>query len=343
MKVLYCGLDIGSTKCHFVAIDKKGTFCKESKFCTKESNLRREITSLDARLKIHMEVSTLSEWVRDILLNHVSGVEQVVVSDPKTMAWIAKDALKRDSLDAWKLAEFIRIGRTHPVYYSDDRSMSDFKKTVQNYEDMSRQQTRIKNKIKSRLQAAGIIRTSTSVYTGRGRKKVLQKIDSRVQRSVVQGLFQLLDSTLQCRDEAFRLMCKQSRRWPVIKRLQEIPGIGPVLSCRFVAYIQTPFRFSNKRKLWRYCGLGITERSSDGKLLGYKKLDRNGNGSLKDLSRKAFESSMRTKKDNAFRRAYYRYLSNTGKTHARLTVQRKILTVMWTIWKEGTRYDDSRG
>jgi hypothetical protein len=37
-----------------------------------------------------------------------------------------------------------------------------------------------------------------------------------------------------------------SSQIPIVKDLQEIPGIGPVLSATFVAYVGNPPRFSNK-------------------------------------------------------------------------------------------------
>lgn len=115
-------------------------------------------------------------------------------------------------------------------------------------------------------------------------------------------------------------------------------------AARFAAYIQTPHRFSSKRKLWRYCRLGITERSSDGKRLGPRRLDRTGLGCLKDVSRKAFMGALRTRSDNAFKRSYQQTLARThNATHARLTTQRKILAVLRAMWKGGTVYQDNKG
>lgn len=112
---------------------------------------------------------------------------------------------------------------------------------------------------------------------------------------------------------------------------------------RFSAYIQTPHRFSSKRKLWRSCRLGITDRSSDGKRRGPQRLDRPGHGRVKDLSRKALLCALRTRSDNAFKRAYHQTLERTRNTgHARLTTQRKILAVLRAIWKGGIEYQADR-
>jgi transposase len=98
---------------------------------------------------------------------------------------------------------------------------------------------------------------------------------------------------------------------------QTEPGIGPIGAARFSAYIQTPHRFSNRRKLWRYCRLGVSFRSSDGKPLSHPKLDRSGCGRLKDVARKAFDAAMRRQESNSFQRAYEQALLSTPERGAR--------------------------
>jgi hypothetical protein len=62
---------------------------------------------------------------------------------------------------------------------------------------------------------------------------------------------------------------------------------------------------------------------------------------LKDVTRKAFEAAMRTHQDNGFKRAYRRSLEQTHDAiHARLTVQRKIVSTLRAMWINRTPYDD---
>ena len=106
-----------------------------------------------------------------------------------------------------------------------------------------------------------------------------------------------------------------------------------ITACRFVAYLQTPHRFSNKRKLWRFCRLGVTRRESNGKRLAHPRLDSAGVGSLKDVSRKVFEAARRTKSANSFKQFYEQSLANTkNAVHARLSTQRKILATLRAMW-----------
>ena len=63
-------------------------------------------------------------------------MKRVLVSNPKSTAWIAKDSHKSDSVDSSKLADLLRMGlvEKHQVFYPDDAQFAMFKQVVQLYE-----------------------------------------------------------------------------------------------------------------------------------------------------------------------------------------------------------------
>jgi len=342
MEKVYVGLDVGSTQCHVVALNENQEVLADRQFQTGRGTLIEAIERLPGSVRVHLEASNLAGWVRQLL---VGRGHDVVVSHPKSNAWIAKDPLKCDSVDARKLAELARMGRVHEVYYAEDAQRAEFKQLVQHYDDLTDEQSRLKVKIKSRLKAQGILARSLAVYGKVGRVKVLQQVPGGASREALRQLYGLMDAAVRQQQLARKLLLKEARRYPEVERFQGVPGVGPISACRFSAYVQTPHRFANKRKLWRYCRLAITDRSSDGKPLGRRRLDRNGNGRLKETSRTVFLAAVgKTRESNMFRRAYESARARgIDPTHARLTVQRKILTVLWTLWKEGSRYQDDKG
>ena len=344
MVKVYAGLDAGSSSCHLVGTDVHGEVMHDKKFMTSERNLVSAFESLPGKVHVHLEASGMAGWIQRVLRERVRHVVRVLVSHPKSNAWIAKDPLKSDRVDAYKLAELLRTGHPREVYYAQEDHRTFFKQVVQHYDDVTDQETKIKLKIKARLRAQGVLRKGNAVYTREGREEALAKVVSPAVREAIGQLYEILDHTLEAQKKALHLMRREARRYPEIARFREVPGVGVILACRFSAYIQTPHRFSSKRKLWRYCRLGVTNRSSDGKPLGRKALDRNGNGRLKDFSRKAFNGASRTLTDNAFSRAYRASLSRThDKTHARLSTQRKIVATLLAMWKGGTHYKDDTG
>lgn len=340
---VYAGLDAGSSTCHLIALDPQGSVLRDRKFDTSEANLISAVEPLRDKweVHIHLEASELAAWIRRVLKPRVT---RVLVGDPKASAWISKDALQRDRLDAFKLADLLRMGRVHEVYYAQEDHRTVFKQIVQHHDDLTRQQARIKQKIKARFRVQGVMAKSDSVYTQRGRGGWLAQVASEPARAAIVQLYRVMDQMIEAQKDAERLMGEESLRYPEIKRFDEVPGVGLIGACRFAAYVQTPHRFSSKRKLWRYCRLGITDRSSDGQALGRRRLDRNGVGRLKFMSQQAFGGAMKTKKDNMFKRFFRASLHRTqDSTHARLSTQRKILAVLHAMWLSGGRYDDSKG
>lgn len=341
MGQVYAGLDVGSSSCHLVALDKDGAVLADRKFDTGEANLISAFDTLKGEVHVHIETGELAGWIRRILKDRV---HRVVVGHAKSSAWISKDPLKRDQLDAKKLAILLRMGQVHEVYYPDEDHRRIFKQIVQHYDDLTDQEARLKKKIKARLRTHGVIARGREVFRPRGRVGFLVQVKSPVAREPIEQLFTLLDQMLEAQGKARGLMRREARKYPEISLFDEVPGVALVTACRFSAYVQTPHRFSAKRKLWRYCRLGITDRSSDGKPIGRQVLDRNGNGRLKDMSRKAFDGAMRTRKENLFQRTYRKSFQRTqDAAHARLTTQRKILAVLLAMWKGGTQYQDDKG
>lgn len=338
MTTIFVGLDIGSTTFHQVLMHPDGATKATRSFPMSEANLIKAFTGLGGDLHVHLEAGELAPWVRGVI---APLVKRVAISHPPTNAWIGKDPNKRDQLDAAKLADLLRMNRVHEVYYAEQQSRREFKQLVQHFDDLTDQQIRLKYKIKARFRAQGVIVRGQRLFTTAGRGEELDRVASHQVRTAILQLYEVLDQTLASQLAAQRLMLLAAKSFPEVELFKAVPGIGPIGACRFSAYVQTPHRFSNVRKLWRYCRLGVSRRSSDGKPLSRPKLDPAGCGRLKDVTRKAFDAALRRRDDNLFKRAYERALVNThNKTHARLSVQRKFVSVLRAMWLHMTPYRD---
>ncbi len=338
MEIVYVGLDLGSSSFQQVAITSDGSVKVNRSFTTSEANLIKAFSDQRGEIQVHLEAGELAPWAASVITPLVT---RVVCSHPKDNAWIAKDADKSDRVDAYKLAELLRLNRFKEVHYAPDQPRRNFKQLVQHYDEMTAQQARLKTKLKARLRMQGVIVTGERLFSATGRKEVLAKVESRDLRTAITQLYTVLDQSVAAQEQSRLLMLRAAQTFPEIKLLRTVPGIGPIGACRFSAYIHTPSRFSSKRKLWKYCRLSVSHRSSNGKPLRRPRLDRSGCGRLKDVSRKAFDAAVRSPKDNGFKRAYQRALETThDKTHARLTVQRKIVSTLRAMWLRRTPYCD---
>jgi transposase len=338
MSIVYVGLDLGSSAFQQVAIKTDGSIKVNRSFTTSEANLRAAFADQRGEIHVHLEASELAPWAAAVIAPLVT---RVVCSHPQSNAWIAKDADKCDRVDAYKLAELLRLNRFKEVHYAPDQPRRNFKQLVQHYDEMTAQQARLKTKLKARLRMQGVIVTGERLFSAAGRKEELAKVRSRDLRAAISQLYTVLDQSVAAQEQARLLMLRAAQAFPEIKLLRTVPGIGPIGACRFSAYIHTPNRFSTKRKLWKYCRLSVSHRSSNGKPLRRPRLDRAGCGRLKDVSRKAFDVAIRSRQDNGFKRTYQRALETThDKTHARLTVQRKLVSTLRAMWLTMTPYCD---
>src|SRR5258706_9499433 len=315
MDKVYVGLDLGSSVFQQAALNQEGGITMNRRLPTSEANLRSAFTGLRGEIHVHLEAGELAPWAAAIIAPLVT---RVVCSHPKDNAWIAKDGDKCDRVDAFKLAELLRLNRFKEVHYAPDQPRRNFKQLVQHYDELTAHQARWKTKLKARLRMQGVIVTGERLYSRSGRTAVLARIESRDVRAAISQIYEVLDQSVAAQEQARLLMLRAAQAFPEIKLLRTVPGVGPIGACRFSAYIHTPSRFSSKRKLWKYCRLSVSHRSSNGKPLRRPRLDRSGCGRLKDVSRKAFDVSIRSRHDNGFKRAYQRALETThDATHAR--------------------------
>ena len=337
MKKVYVGMDLGSKQCAAVAIDLRGKMIDSAVFRTSEHNMIAFFEDMKGSIEVMVEEGELAGWVARTIRPYV---DRVIISDPRRNAWVAKAGNKNDPLDAAKLAELLRLGSYSEVWHPENQDLIEFKLVVQRYDECSKKLARTKIQIKALLRQQGVITSGKMVYGMKGRQAALGKVDSKPVRELIELEYETHDFLVRAKAKALRILKRESRKFPVVKRLKKIPGVGPILAARFVAYVGDPARFS-KRTLMSYSCLGVIRRSSDGSLIGRERLSRAGNHALKDLSRTAFERAKVTKKSNGITEFYQQSLARTNnRTNARLNTQRKILAIMLAMWRDGTEYCD---
>jgi transposase len=337
MRKLYVGIDLGCKTCAGAVRDSKGKLLETCGFPTSAENLIDFVSNLKGEVRVLVEECELAGWVYRTLLPHAHSVE---VSDPRHNAWIAKGKRKSDPVDAAKLAELLRGGFYRAVHHPEEEEMATFKIAVQHYDQMTKTTTRLQNQIRARFRQQGMVFEGKGLYGARGRQKAISLVESEAIAEILLQDFRLLDDAQKERARARALLTKLSRNFPVIKRLERIPGVATISASRFVAYVQNPHRF-NTKGLVSFSRLAVVKRESGESLIGGEHLSKEGNGSMKALSRTVFNGVMRTRRMNGIKDYYLRSLRRTkNETHARLNTQRKILAVMNAVWRDETKYSD---
>jgi len=341
----YIGLDVHQATISVAVRDSAGSLLMEAILETKAETILQFIRGLRGSLRVTFEEGTCATWLHDLLKPHVA---QVLVCDPRKNA-LLKSGNKNDRIDARKLADLLRTGLLFSVYHGE-AGIRTLKELSRSYLAITRDLTRVMNRLKALYRSWAIPCAGEQVYAPRHRAAWLAKITEGSVRRRAEFYYQQLDALAALRQQARRELLGESRKHSATKLLREIPSIGPIRAALLIALIQTPHRFRTKRQLWAYCGLalrtytsgeyrfvrGQLERSP--KAVAVRGLNLNHNHDLKNIFKGAATLAATT--TGPFQSFYEACVARGMKPHmARLTLARKIAAITLLVWKKGERFD----
>lgn len=337
--VAWLGLDAHAKFSLLAWMDDQGNRRGHWRFPTTEGQLVKHLRLVPAPTKhLALEECGLSRWLAQVAQPHVTDA---TVCDPRENHRISRHHHKCDEEDGYGLAHLHRLGALKKIWQPTSDARAVFKCAAQAYLDAVARQTALKLQLKAHYRQWGVLPSGSRVY-GEERGKWLAQVRPAGVRAQLQLLYQLLDPAVEVERKTRRLMVQLGRPFPEIARLDTVPGIGRIGAHVFVAFIQEPTRFTTPQQLYRYCRLGLRDRSSDGKPLGYQQLDRHGHGVLKAISYRAWLTAIRLGR-GPVHEFYQESLARTGsRIHARLNTQRKLLLTLWTLWRTGGKFEPKR-
>jgi transposase len=341
----YIGMDVHQATISAAVRDSSGKLIMECILETKASTILEFIHGLCGSLSVAFEEGTSAAWLHDLLKPHVS---KLVVCDPRKAA-LLREGNKNDRIDARRLAELLRTNQLKPVYH-EEHGMRTLKELGRSYMTITKDVTRVMNRIKALYRSWAIPCAGSSVYAPRHRAEWLAKIVEPGVRVRAERLYQQLDSLQPVRLQARRELLLESHKHAAVKLLRQIPAIGPIRAALLVALLQTPHRFRTKRQLWAYSGFAVETHDSGeyrylrGKLqrnrerITVRGLNDNHNKDLKSLFKSAAISA--STRPGPLRDFYLaRIEKGMRPTMARLTLARKMVAISLTMWKKGVGFD----
>lgn len=342
MSTYYIGADVHSNTTE-LAIEKRGKIVARYSVPTSIPAIVNVLDSLQGKKYLAVEEGPMSGW----LYRNLNGkLDQFISSDPRRNKLIASDGDKDDNIDAAKLASLLRGGFLRAVYHSDDDSHAELKHWVSLYHDRVGDAVRGINKIRARCRMHGITISRSALRDPATRINWLLKTDHRPLANQVKMLWIGYDATVQQVRFSKRQLSTLSKKYEMIQFFSELPGIGLIRATTIFAYLDTPWRFKKKNKLWKYCGVGLQRTASGTDKKGRPKPARLKlpwavNRILKNAVLGAALSAI-NQKNNVFK-DYYERMVQDGMipSNARHAVARKMLTVMWAMWKTNSRFNEN--
>jgi transposase len=341
MSTYYIGADVHSNSTE-LAIEKRGEIVDRYSVPTSIPAIINVLDSLQGKKYFAVEEGPMSGW---LYRNLNAKLDQFISSDPRRNKLIASDGDKDDKIDAAKLASLLRGGFLRAVYHSDNDGRAELKRWVSLYHDRVRDAVRSINKMRACCRMCGVKISRAVLRDPAHRINWLLKTNHNSLSNQLKMLWIGYDATVQQVKFTKRKLSTLSKKYDIIKQWSLLPGVGLIRATTIFAYIDTPWRFKRKNKLWKYCGVGLQRSASGTDKKGRPKPARLQlpwavNKTLKNAVLGAALSAI-NQKDNIFKDYYERMLKDGITTsNARHAVARKMLTVMWAMWKTNSPFDE---
>ena len=339
MAMYYIGADVHSNNIEMAIFNRK-KIVQRYTIPASISAVAQVLESLKGKKYIAIEEGPMSGWLyRNLRLQ----VDRFVVADPRRNKLISSDGDHDDRIDSAKLAILLAGGYLREVYHSDDDKRVELKHWVSLYHDRVRDAVRNINKIRARCRMHGVVIPRRVLRQPEHRAAWLRKLKNTALSNQLSMLWVGYDATAKQARMAKQHLINLSKRYPIIYLWKKLAGIGVIRAATIFAYLDTPWRFKKKNKLWKYCGIGLQRTASGTDKKGKPKPARlqlpwAANRVLKNAILGAAMTAI-NQKQNCFKADYERMVLNgIIPGNARHTVARKMLTVMWGMWKRSCQF-----
>jgi transposase len=341
MATYYIGADVHSNNTE-LAIEQRGRIVARYSVPTSIPAISTVLSLLQGRKIFAMEEGPMAGW---LYRNLNEKVEKFVVSEPRRNKLITCEGDKDDRIDSGKLAVLLRGNYLKAVHHTRDSHRAHLKHWINLYHDRVRDAVRDINKIRACCRMHGVRIPRKVVRNPVHRYQWLSGLGNPVLKAQLQMLWIGYDATRQQVVLAKKQFSSYARKYPIIKYWCKLPGIGPIRATTIFAYLDTPWRFKNRAKLHRYCGVGLVRATSGKDKKGRPKPARLKlpwavNRRLKNAVMGAATSAIE-RGDNAFKDYYERMLSHgIIPVNAKHSVARKMISTMSAMWRTGSQYDE---
>ena len=283
-----------------------------------------------------LESSTESEWVAQCI--EACGHE-VIVADPNYLAMYASRTrrIKTDRRDVAALAEACRLG----VYRRAHRVSADQRRR--------RQRLRIRRQIiQMRTQLINVLRATLrqeglQVRTGHASTVLRRLADLSVPAATAELLTPITTLLTVVEAQATQTHAaieREAARDPVVRRLQTVPGVGPVVALTFHATLDTPTRFGgDARRAAAFVGVVPSERSSGDKQ-HTGRITKLGSRELRAMLVQASWAVWRSRSAAAhdLRRWVQALAARRGRRIAIVALARRLVRILFAVWRDGTTF-----
>ncbi|MGH9694504.1 MAG: IS110 family transposase [Bryobacteraceae bacterium] len=328
---LVIGVDLGDKESQVCVLGAEQEIRHEDRVRTTTPAMESWFRCLKPSLVV-LEAGTHSPWVSRLIgqLGH-----RVIVADPRRLKLISQSDSKNDRADARMLA---RVAAAMP----------ELLKVVKHRSAEAQKDLTV---IRAR---ARLVEVRTKLWCSlRGLSKSLgHRLPRRVSgkdlgewAAILEPLFNALEDVRQRIAQYDAQVEQLQRKYPAAIRLQQIAGVGPLISLTFVLTLDDHERFSKSRQIGSYLGLRPRQRDS-GEQQPQLRITKAGDRYLRSLLIQGAQYILgRFGPDTDLKRWGLKLAARGGKNakkRAVVAVARKLAVLMHRLWVEGSEYQPLR-
>jgi transposase len=328
--IRYVGLDVHKVWTQVAWHMPDGSIQRE-RIATDPALLRALAERLTAQDVVALESTTNASAIARLLSRRAG---KVLISNPMKTRLIAESKIKTDKVDADVLAQLARSGFLPTVWQPPD-DVEVLRRRSAYYSALTRQITRVKNRLHAVLQRHLIDPPVADLFCGRGRaflRTVQLPLDERMQVDTDLVVLRTMEGARQVARQG---LARLAQAHPAAQLLMTIPGIDYPSAVGIWAAIGSIERFSEPKKLVSYFGLNpIVHQSAQRSYTG--RISKQGRSHARWLLVEAAHCAVRSA--GPLRALYLRIKKRKGTNVAVVAAARKLTVIIWHMLSSGEPY-----
>jgi transposase len=331
-------MDVHCKECVFVAQDEEGRKVLEGRIETTGEGFDelRSRYRLEEGTKVAIETGTVAFYAARHLAR--LGFEPIVVDAHEVRLKATRPNQKSDRRDAIELCEGLRRGIYRSIIHVPDATTQRLRETLSRRRHFVRLKTREINAVKYMLRAEGLAHLAKTLKTEAAWDALHDRLSfardqqahltcHRAVWSCAQVQIMRLEAELDRLAERYAEPCR---------RLQAIPGFGPIVSLTLVATLSDVSRFPSAKHVASYVGLvPSTYQTGDRECQG--RITKRGSPELRSMLCEAAHHAAKPRHPlNPF---FARVCAKHGYRKATIAVAHRLLRISYAMLRKGIDFD----
>jgi transposase len=337
-EIVTLGIDVSDRYSSYCLLDAHGVVLEEGKLRTSEAGLANRFKDFSGR--VVLEAGTHSPWISRVFTDLGN---EVIVANPRRVQLIAQSTRKNDKADAQTLA---RLGRIDPrlltpITHRSAQAQADLA-SIRSRNALVSARTVLINHVRGSVKSVGGRIPACDAHSFHRRAEEHIPPSLKVALGSLLAAIENLTEGIKSIDRLVLEMIET--RYPEARVLQQVAGVGPLISLTFMLTIGDPSRFKKSREVGPYLGLVPLQRES-GNSSPQLRISKTGDSFLRQMLVNGAHYILGYRGPDCDLRRWGLERASGGKNakkRAVVAVARRLAILLHRLWVTGEVYEPLR-